>query len=579
MNCKRIRELTLALIIGPLLLWPAGMASATPGTAFTYQGRLQDGGAPAQGTYDLRFTMYDAAADGSTWGPVLTNAGVAIANGLFTTTLDFGAGVFDGSPRWLEIAVRTNGSAGGFTTLNPRQPVSPAPYAIWAASADSVPAANITSGTIPDARLSTNVALLNQGASFSGALAAASFQGNGAGLTNVAGALTWQVVSGTAQQAAPNRGYLADNAAPVTITLPASPTLGDVVRVAGMGAGGWKIAQNSGQVILTKPIGGAAGLTWTPCTNAPSAYWQVVAMSADGNKVLAGHGGGQLYTSTDAGVTWTARESSRYWRWGASSADGTKLVAVVLDGQIYTSTDSGVTWTPRDSNRAWVNVASSADGVKLVAVVQIGQIYTSTDSGVTWTPRESSRIWQAVASSADGSKLVAAPWNDRIYTSTDSGLTWTARESVRTWRCAASSADGTKLVVAVEGGQIFTSSDSGTNWAAHGFANGYESVASSADGTKLVAVAEGGSIFTSTDSGLTWTEFPLEQEWECVGSSADGNRLFAVVGGGWIHTSVPTTTAGASGSLGGDQDAAIELLCLGGGRFRILSFVGAISAQ
>jgi hypothetical protein len=40
----------------------AGVAGAqTPvGTAFTYQGRLADAGTPAQGSYDLRFTLYDA---------------------------------------------------------------------------------------------------------------------------------------------------------------------------------------------------------------------------------------------------------------------------------------------------------------------------------------------------------------------------------------------------------------------------------------------------------------------------------------------------------------------------------------
>ena len=59
-----------------------------------------------------------------------------------------------------------------------------------------------------------------------------------------------------------------------------------------------------------------------------------------------------------------------------------------MDGQIYTSTDSGVNWTARESNRNWYSVASSADGTRLVAVVNGGQIYTSTDSGMNWTPRD-----------------------------------------------------------------------------------------------------------------------------------------------------------------------------------------------
>jgi hypothetical protein len=98
-----------------------------------------------------------------------------------------------------------------------------------------------------------------------------------------------------------------------------------------------------------------------------------------------------------------------------SSSDGSKLAAFVLGGQIYTSTDSGVTWTARDSNRSWSSMASSADGSKLIACA--GQIYTSTDSGVTWTPRDTDRSYYAVASSADGTKLVACVYGGRIYTS------------------------------------------------------------------------------------------------------------------------------------------------------------------
>ena len=66
----------------------------------------------------------------------------------------------------------------------------------------------------------------------------------------------------------------------------------------------------------------------------------------------------------------------------ASSADGSKLVAAAYYGQLYTSTDSGVSWKARDSVRLWSVVASSADGSKLVAAVSSltsgGQLYTST---------------------------------------------------------------------------------------------------------------------------------------------------------------------------------------------------------
>jgi hypothetical protein len=85
------------------------------GTAFTYQGRLNDGNAGANGSYDLQFNIFDAVTNGATQGSSITNAATIVSNGLFTVTLDFGAGIFDGSDRWLEIGVRTNGGGGWCT--------------------------------------------------------------------------------------------------------------------------------------------------------------------------------------------------------------------------------------------------------------------------------------------------------------------------------------------------------------------------------------------------------------------------------------------------------------------------------
>jgi len=58
-------------------------------------------------------------------------------------------------------------------------------------------------------------------------------------------------IAGTSQSAVANSSYVANNASPVTITLPASASVGDVVEVVGYGAGGWSVAQNPGQTIHT----------------------------------------------------------------------------------------------------------------------------------------------------------------------------------------------------------------------------------------------------------------------------------------------------------------------------------------
>jgi hypothetical protein len=111
--------------------------SFAQGTAFTYQGQLQNNGNPASGTYNLTFLLFNTNTSGVALAGPVTNNGVIVSNGLFTALIDFGPGVFTGASNWLEVAVRTNGN-GGFTTLAPRQQVTPTPYAIFANTASNL---------------------------------------------------------------------------------------------------------------------------------------------------------------------------------------------------------------------------------------------------------------------------------------------------------------------------------------------------------------------------------------------------------------------------------------------------------
>jgi len=61
--------------------------------------------------------------------------------------------------------------------------------------------------------------------------------------------ISWVEVTVTTQAMAVDTGYIANNVALVTLTLPTVAVVGDRVRVAGKGAGLWLIAQNAGQVI------------------------------------------------------------------------------------------------------------------------------------------------------------------------------------------------------------------------------------------------------------------------------------------------------------------------------------------
>jgi len=250
------------------------------------------------------------------------------------------------------------------------------------------------------------------------------------------------------------------------------------------------------------------GITWIPRNTGSNDFWNAVASSADGSKLVV-TAERQIYTSTDSGVTWIPRtprqpDGSPLWSSVASSADGSKLVATMYNGRIYTSSDTGTNWTARESVRGWYSVASSSDGSKLVAAAYNGQLYTSSDSGASWTARETNRPWSCVAASSDGSRLVAGCYGGNLYTSTDSGAAWTARETARDWKAVASSADGLRLVAldrawaSTIGGRIYTSTDGGITWAPRENNRPWQAIASSADGSRLVAVEDAGQIYTST---------------------------------------------------------------------------------
>jgi hypothetical protein len=148
-------------------------AAPAQGTAFTYQGRLNDGSNPASGNYDLRFNVYDAPTNGALMAGPATNFVTGVTNGLFAVTLDFGGGVFSGPGRWLNIEARTNGNS-DFTPVGARQALTASPYAIFAGGTSNF------LGVVPGSGLSgTYPAAIN----FSNS--ANSFSGDGAGLTNV----------------------------------------------------------------------------------------------------------------------------------------------------------------------------------------------------------------------------------------------------------------------------------------------------------------------------------------------------------------------------------------------------------
>ncbi len=166
----------VVLVLALLAFFVSNIVAAPIGTAFTYQGRLASGTDAVSGLCNISFGLYDAETNGAQVGLTLVKWAVPVTNGLFVVSLDFG-NVFAGNATWLSISVMPPGTS-TWTLLSPRQPLTPAPYAMTAGNLTGALPAGQLAGTYSNA-----VTLNNAGNSFTG---------NGSGLVDLnPAAIVW----------------------------------------------------------------------------------------------------------------------------------------------------------------------------------------------------------------------------------------------------------------------------------------------------------------------------------------------------------------------------------------------------
>ena len=637
----------------PLLLLCCALRVSAQGTAFSYQGQLGDSGVPANGSYDFRFAIFNAVTNGTQVGLPVTNSAVAVSNGLFTVTLDFGAGVFTGPNRWLDIGVRQTGGT-NFTALVPRQPVLTVPYAMFSTTASNlagtvssaqltgtIPSAQISgtysnpvnftnsgnnfsgtfagngaaltslnasqlvSGTVADARLSSNVALLDHSQTYTGNNQySGNNQFNGANnFTNLGnnfsgnffgnGLVGWITVPGNSVQAAIDTGYMLTSSQFTTVTLPANTNLlGYIVRISGAGSGGWRVGQGVNQSIIGNFIS-YKNSAWVQANGGGAANWRCLASSADGSLMYAGSANlSGIFVSTDSGHTWaTTGPAGSSWSGLACSADGSKVFAAPNNSDLQYSLDAGQTWIDvGGSSQPWSAIACSADGGRVLAAANAGRLWTNSGAGWGATGPAGNLNWTAVASSASGNNLAATTGAGAIYISSNGGVSWVNNSPLTAnWTAVVVSADGSRMAAAALNTPLYLSTNSGASWfKSSSPANNWTCMAASADCTRLVAGASNSVIFASVNFGATWTALnsPTNQAWSALCSSANGNLLSAGVNNsqsGFLYYSSGsvqiTTLTSTNGFLSGSQGSAVELQHIGNGRFMPVSSAGALWAN
>jgi hypothetical protein len=303
------------------------------GTAFTYQGQLTANGSAATGIYDLRFTIYDAVTNGDVVSGVLTNAATPVTNGLFTVTLDFGAGVFTGPARWLEVDVRTNGN-GAFTPLVPRQALTPSPYAVYSATAGSATTAT-TAASVPASGIGAGTANIN----ISGSALSAAYAGT-AVAANIATTAT------TATTATNLIGNVADAQLSANI-----PRLTGTNSFTGTNTfAGVTVATNVNNVIAGSFLGNGSGLT-----NLNTAQFaNSVLTNGETGVTLGGTFNGNATTAT------TANNFSGSLSGDVTGTQGATVVASV-GGQTAANVASGVSAANAATSAATANTIVKRD--------------------------------------------------------------------------------------------------------------------------------------------------------------------------------------------------------------------------
>ena len=124
------------LLICFISLYPNSLVAAAPAfTGFSYQGFLEDGGVPANGTYDLRFGLWDDSSEGNLIA-LEYMLEVSVDDGLFAVDLEFPGLIVDDTALWLEVEIKGPGDP-DYTALSPRQAITAVLYAHYAEQAES----------------------------------------------------------------------------------------------------------------------------------------------------------------------------------------------------------------------------------------------------------------------------------------------------------------------------------------------------------------------------------------------------------------------------------------------------------
>lgn len=376
---------------------------------------------------------------------------------------------------------------------------------------------------------------------------------------------------------------------------------------------------NYTQISGTSSINASNGL---PTTNYNTTL--SVAISDDGNTMLAGIRENNIYLSIDAGTSWTTLSgpsgsigslptTTQTWWSVAMSGDATKMLASAQTN-IYFSQNSGVTWTNVvTSAQPYSGLISSfncyvlnisGDGSKFIALGANGVNYgiNISNNGTFWynpsasgnsgagLPANSilgtsSTTWQTYSSSGNGIYTLAGNSSSYLYLSNDGGYGFMALSAngnltgTKNWKGSAISTTGQYMLAVAYNESVYYSNTYGSYWyQISGLASNPYFITSglptsnsnwnicSMDGTGtfMLAGINSGSLYLSTSSATYWTT---------IGGAANSYGL-PTTASAWSTCTISTN---ATYMLAGINSGSLYMSTNTGSNWTMIGGSGAVS--
>jgi photosystem II stability/assembly factor-like uncharacterized protein len=187
-------------------------------------------------------------------------------------------------------------------------------------------------------------------------------------------------------------------------------------------------------------------------------------------------------------------------------ARGATLFGLVDTGELYSSTDDGVTWTIRSTLPVSdaVGLVAGDESSELFLVSETGTFYRSADAGMNWTATGAVTASDVAAMVPFTNTILIVTRTGTVYQTTDDGASFTAVGAITAPDIVAATNSQAITFAVTRTGTVYRSHDAGASWSAVGAVTTSSAVALASLNGSLYLLTSQGLVAKSDDLGVSW---------------------------------------------------------------------------